>query len=80
MEQTEVLAKIEEALATIRPLLAEDGGGIEFLAFDPEASVVTVRFQGACQGCPMAQMTLQQIVKTTVQEKCPSIVDVILHP
>ncbi|KKU34260.1 MAG: hypothetical protein UX57_C0001G0056 [Candidatus Uhrbacteria bacterium GW2011_GWE2_46_68] len=80
MLQEEMLKKIEEALVKIRPLLAQDGGDIELLSFDPGTQMVTVRFLGACQGCPMAQFTLQRIIKTTIQESCPFVTDVILNP
>ncbi len=80
MVQEEMFTKIKEVLEKVRPMLAQDGGDIELLSFDPETHIVAVRFLGACQGCPMAQITLQQIIKTTIQESCPFVSDVILNP
>ena len=49
--------QVEEALKKIRPMLQRDGGNVELI--DVEDGIVKVRLQGACQGCPGAQMTLK---------------------
>jgi len=36
--------------ATIRPALANDGGGLEVIEVD--GPIVRIRYQGACGGCP----------------------------
>ena len=36
--------------ASIRPALANDGGGLEVIEVD--GSIVRIRYQGACGGCP----------------------------
>ena len=54
--------KIKEALEQIRPILQRDGGDIEFVELTPD-NIVRVRLQGACHGCPGAQLTLQSIVE-----------------
>lgn len=62
--------KIEKALDEIRPMLAWHKGNIEFVKF--EEGVVYVRFLGACQGCPLAQLTLkggvEEILKAKIKE------------
>lgn len=46
---------------TVRPYLQGDGGDIEVLAY--HNNILTVRYQGACGGCPSAQAgTLESII------------------
>jgi Fe-S cluster biogenesis protein NfuA len=58
---TPELQQIEEILdRTVRPGLQADGGDLEILELD--GNILTVRYQGACGGCPSAMMgTLQAI-------------------
>jgi len=67
--------KVEEALKEIRPMLQADGGDVELV--DVQDGVVKVRLRGACMGCPMATMTLQQGIKRILMEKVPEVKDVI---
>jgi len=63
--------RVEEALKKIRPALEADGGGIELV--DVVDGVVSVRLQGACKGCPGAQMTLKMGVERVLKEEIPEI-------
>lgn len=63
--------QIEEALNTIRPRLQADGGDIELV--DVTDGVVKVRLQGACHGCPGAQMTLKMGVERILKELVPDV-------
>ena len=46
---------------TVRPYLQYDGGDIEVMGY--EKNILTVRYEGACGGCPSAQSgTLESIV------------------
>jgi len=63
--------RVEEALKKIRPALEADGGGIELV--DIVDGVVQVRLQGACQGCPGAQMTLKMGVEKVLKEQVPEV-------
>ncbi len=49
--------KIEETIDKIRPQLQMDGGDISLV--DVVDNKVKVKLQGACSGCPGAQMTLK---------------------
>lgn len=60
----------------VRPLLMEHYGDIELLSV--ENNCVTVKFLGACKGCPSAQETLQEIVLANIQQEIPQITEVIL--
>jgi Fe-S cluster biogenesis protein NfuA len=61
----------------IRPYLEADGGNLEFVAFDETTGEVKVRLQGACAGCPGAQMTLSMGVETVLKEEIPEVKKVV---
>ena len=61
----------------IRPYLEADGGGIEFVSFDSASGEVRVRLQGACAGCPGAQMTLSMGVEAALKEEIPEVKRVV---
>jgi Fe-S cluster biogenesis protein NfuA len=63
--------KVEAAIGKIRPMLQADGGDIELV--DVEEGVVKVRLQGACAGCPGAQMTLRMGVEREVKKAVPEV-------
>ena len=63
--------KIEQVLDQIRPHLRADGGDVELV--DVNDGIVTVRLTGACQGCPMSQMTLKNGVERVIKENVPEI-------
>ena len=67
--------RVEEALAKIRPALQADGGDVELV--DVKEGVVKVRLKGACCGCPMATMTLQQGIERTLKKEVPEIKEVV---
>lgn len=64
--------KIKEVLEQIRPFLQRDGGDIEYVDYDSDSKIVKVRLQGACAGCPGAQMTLKGIVENILKEALPN--------
>ena len=64
--------QIISALDDIRPTLQADGGDIEFVSVD-DAGKVLVRLTGACDGCPMALMTLKQGVEAYLLKKVPGV-------
>lgn len=66
--------RVEEALDTIRPAIAMDGGNVELL--DIEEGVVTLRMMGACGGCPMSTMTLKRGIEERLRSMVPGIVRV----
>ncbi len=68
--------RVEEALDGIRPALQADGGDVELVDIDEENGIVTVQLQGACSGCPSAQITLAMGVERAIKEKVPEIKEV----
>jgi Fe-S cluster biogenesis protein NfuA len=64
-------------IETIRPMLQADGGDIELVDVAEDTGVVSVRLQGACKGCPGAQMTLKMGVERHLKEKVPEVKEVV---
>ena len=68
--------KVKNVIEAIRPNLQGHGGDIELVSVDNENNV-SVRLQGACSGCPGAQMTLKMGVERLLKEKIPEVKEVI---
>ena len=65
--------KIQKVIDEMRPFLQSDGGDMEFVRFDKASGIVHVRFQGACQGCPISHVTLYQGIEKTLKEKIEGV-------
>lgn len=68
--------KVTEVIGSIRPMLQNDGGDIELVTVE-EDNTVKVRLQGACKGCPGAQMTLKMGVERLLKERIPEVKEVV---
>lgn len=68
--------KLEEVLDKVRPAIQSDGGDVELVRIR-EDNVVEVRLKGACNGCPMATLTLKAGIERIVKEEIPEVVEVI---
>ncbi|MFA6421996.1 MAG: NifU family protein [Candidatus Buchananbacteria bacterium] len=68
-----MIEKIKAALDEFRPHLQMDGGDVEFVSFDESDGILKLKLQGACHGCPMAMVTLQQGIAKAVREKVPEV-------
>ncbi len=69
--------KVRQVIDQIRPFLQQDGGDIELVGVEESTGVVSVRLEGACKGCPGAQMTLKMGVERQLKEKVPEVTEVI---
>jgi Fe-S cluster biogenesis protein NfuA len=69
--------RVEEALDSIRPALQADGGDVRLVDINEEEGVVRVELQGACSGCPSAQITLAMGVERAIKEKVPEVKEVL---
>lgn len=67
--------KLKDAIEVIRPYLQRDGGDVEFVEYTDD-KVVKVKLQGACHGCPGAQMTLKGVIERLLKEEYPEIASV----
>lgn len=63
--------QIEKALESIRPMLAQHLGNVEFVKF--ENGVVFVRLLGTCHGCPLSQLTLKSGIEEMLKAKVPEV-------
>lgn len=68
-------SEVRKALEDVRPMLQADGGDVELVEVTEEGTV-RVRLQGACQGCPMSQMTIKNGIERLLKEKVPGVVEV----
>ncbi len=64
--------KVEQALETMRPFLAADGGDMELVNITDEM-VVQLRLLGSCKNCDMSEMTLKAGVEEAVKRSVPQI-------
>jgi len=75
MNEEKIIEKINEVIGKIRPYLNADGGDIQFNRY--ENGVVYVSLKGACSGCPMATITLKEMVENVLVNEVPEIIKVI---
>ena len=61
-----------KALDVIRPFLQADSGDIELVEITDEG-IVKVKFTGACDICPMSQMTLRAGIERALMREVPGI-------
>jgi len=74
-EQT-IEDKVKEIIESIRVSLQSHGGDVELVGIDEE-NTVSVRLQGACQGCPGATMTMKMGIERILKEQIPEIKQVV---
>jgi len=67
--------QVEAAISKIRPALQADGGDVELVGV--EDGVVQVRLVGACNGCPMATMTLRDGIERVIIEEVPGVKQIV---
>jgi Fe-S cluster biogenesis protein NfuA len=59
--------RVAGVLELIRPSIQADGGDIELVSVD-DSGIVSIRFLGACLGCPSSDMTLQHGIEKTLKK------------
>ena len=62
----------------VRPALQADGGDLKFERL--EGSQLYIRLQGACIGCPSAELTLKSGIENHMRQRFPQITEVIAVP
>ena len=67
---------IETILDKIRPAIQADGGDVELVNIR-EDNIIEVRLKGACNGCPMATLTLKAGIERIIKEEIPEVAEVI---
>ena len=61
---------LEEKVA---PSVAAHNGSIGFINFASDTGVATLKLSGACSGCAMSKMTLQQGVERLLKHYVPEV-------
>lgn len=69
------MARIEDALQTVRPHLRVDGGDIEVVDLTDDMHV-KIRWVGMCESCTMSAMTLRAGITEAIRGKIPEIAGV----
>lgn len=67
--------RVKAILEQIRPYLQQDGGDLEYVAF--EDGVVKLRLQGACSSCPSSLMTLKMGIENALKQQIKEVKEVV---
>lgn len=68
--------RVSDVIGSIRSYIQNDGGDIELVSVE-DGGKVSIRFHGACRGCPMSAMTLKMGVERHLKEKVPEVTEVV---
>lgn len=82
-DDSEVVSMIKELIDTrIRPAIQDDGGDIEFKAFDETTGTVFLKLQGACKSCSQSEDTLKGGIESMLMHYIEEVrrVEQILDP
>ena len=74
--EQEIFDTVRSIINHIRPYIIGDGGDIDLVSV--KEGIVTIRLLGACVGCSMIDVTLNQGIKNWIIEEVPEIKDVVL--
>lgn len=69
---SDMISRIEETLAQLRPYLEADNGNVSFVELTAD-NVVRVRLEGACSSCSMSAMTLKAGIEQSLIKAVPGI-------
>jgi Fe-S cluster biogenesis protein NfuA len=72
-------SRVEGALVSVRPFLAQHGGDVELLGIDDAVGAVKVRLLGSCDGCPSSASTLQGAVEVAIVNAAPEITRIVVE-
>lgn len=73
MDETKKL--VHDLIDRVQPYLRSHGGGVEVVSV--EDGVVFVKMLGACDGCPLIDVTLRQGIEEMLLENVPGVVAVV---
>lgn len=76
IDKKSIEVKVLEALNQLRPFLNADGGDMELVEIQDDATVV-VRLLGACSDCSMSLMTLKAGLEESVKKMAPEVKAVV---
>jgi len=73
--QQTIREKVEVILAEVRPSLQSHEGNARLADVDEEGNI-TLKIEGACQGCPMSALTFGLGIEKMIRERCPEVKEV----
>lgn len=77
-DDSEVVSMIKELIDTrIRPAIQDDGGDIEFKAFDEQTGTVFLKLQGACKSCSSSEDTLKGGIESMLMHYIEEVNEVV---
>ena len=68
---TNIEEKIKSTIEKMRPFLINDGGDLEYIKY--EDNIVYIKLKGACQGCPMMDITIKEGIEQLLVNEIPEI-------
>lgn len=71
-----VEGKVRAVIEKVRPYIQSHGGDVWLVSVGE--NVVTLKIEGTCVECPLANFTYNKVVKTLLTEEAPEIERVIL--
>ena len=66
--------QIKLLIEKIRPFLINDDGDIEFIKY--ENQIVYIKLKGACDGCPMMDITIKDGIEQIIKNEIPEVKEV----
>lgn len=69
----ETLARIDQALDTMRPYIASHRGSVEIVDYDDVEGVLLLRLGGTCHGCSASTVTLKQGIEVRIKQAVPEV-------
>lgn len=66
--------RIKAVIDKVRPFLISDGGNLEYIKY--EDGIVYIKLTGACQDCPMLDVTLKDGIEELIINEIPEIKEV----
>jgi len=76
IDKKAIEVKVLESIAELRPFLHADGGDMELVEIQDDATVV-VRLLGSCSDCSMSMMTLKAGLEEAVKRVSPEVKAVV---
>lgn len=70
----DIVLRIKAIIDKVRPFLISDGGNLEFVKY--ENNIVYVKLTGACQDCPMLDVTLKDGIEELIINEIPEVKEV----
>lgn len=69
----DLVNRVEKVLEQVRPYLAKDGGGVEFVDFESTTKTLVLRLTGSCRECPLSRMTLRAGIEKLILKNIPEV-------